>query len=304
VSTDEPVRFGVVGGGWRAEYFIRLAALLPEGPECVGLAVRRPDVGEQLAARWSVPAFATPKELVAATSPDFMMSIVSWEANPAIVEGLVADGIPVLCESPPAPDIDGLRGLWARVGLTGLVQVAEQYLLMPMHAARLEAVRRGLIGEVSSVQVSTTHWYHAVSMIRRLLGVDFESATVSTRRFVGPLVDPHDRTGWTRDATAKRATTTIATIEFSSGRSGLYDFTDNQWHNHLRTRRLVVRGSHGEIADDRMVRLLDEETIVEARFNRRQAGDDLDLDGYDTAHISVDGQVLWRKSLLRVAPGR
>ena len=41
------------------------------------------------------------------------------------------------------------------------------------------------------------------------------------------------------------------------GASGLVnDFTDNQWHNRLRLRRIVIRGSHGEIADDKVVRLV------------------------------------------------
>jgi hypothetical protein len=69
------------------------------------------------------------------------------------------------------------------------VQVAEQYLLMPAHAARLAAVRAGAIGSPTSVQVSSTHLYHAVSMIRGLLGVGFEPATVSARSFTAPLAD-------------------------------------------------------------------------------------------------------------------
>ena len=47
----------------------------------------------------------------------------------------------MLVETPPAPDLPGLRALWRDVGAGGLVQVAEQYLLMPGHAARLRLVR-------------------------------------------------------------------------------------------------------------------------------------------------------------------
>ena len=69
---------------------------------------------------------------------------------------------------------------------------------------------------------------------------------------------------------------------------GLYDFTDNQWHNQLRTRRIVIRGSAGEIANDEVVRLTGPRTIVRSPLVRRQTGYDLDLDGFDTDHISQD----------------
>ena len=55
---------------------------------------------------------------------------------------LVESGVHVLSETPPAPDLDGLRKLWVQVGGRDLVQVAEQYLLMPGHAARRELVTR------------------------------------------------------------------------------------------------------------------------------------------------------------------
>ena len=54
----------------------------------------------------------------------------------------------------------------------------------------------------------------------------------------------------------------LAAIDFGDGLSGLYDFTDNQWHNQLRLRRIVIRGSHGEISDDDIVRLAGPRTIV------------------------------------------
>ncbi|MFD1276666.1 hypothetical protein ACFQ51_47710 [Streptomyces kaempferi] len=42
---------------------------------------------------------------------------------------------------------------------------------MPGHAARMALVREGVIGKVTSVQVSSTHMYHAMSLIRHMLGV-------------------------------------------------------------------------------------------------------------------------------------
>ena len=75
---------------------------------------------------------------------------------------------------------------------------------------------------------------------------------------------------------------------------GLYDFTDNQWWNPLRTRRIVVRGSNGELVDDHVVRLLDPTTPVESQLVSRRTGIDLNLEGSDLDHISFDGRVVYR----------
>jgi predicted dehydrogenase len=213
--------------------------------------------------------------------------------TPVATRELVGLGVRVLAETPPAPDLEGLRALWAAVGGRGLVQIAEQYLLMPGHAARVSAVHSGLIGEPTSVQVSSTHLYHAVSLIRGLLGVGYRPATVHAREFNAPLADPLRPSGWTGDGTPKPASTTLATIDFD-GAMGLYDFTDNQWWNPLRTRRIVVRGSLGEIVDDRVVRLADPTTPIESVYLRRQTGHDLNLEGLDLKHISLDGEVVYR----------
>lgn len=284
--------FATVGAGWRAEMFWRLAAGL-DGLECAGAVVRTPRT-------LPVPAWASLAECVAQARPDFLVTAVSWDANPGVITEAVERGLPVLAETPPAPDADGLRALWAAVGASGLVQVAEQYLLMPAHAARLEAVRLGLIGIPAQVQVSSTHMYHAVALIRGLLDVGREPVTVRASRTTAPLVDPLNRDGWTDDPDPRPATTTIATLDFGEGRSGVYDFTDNQWHNQLRYRRLLVRGSHGELRDDEVVRLTAPRTIVRTPLVRRQTGYDLDLDGFDTDTITFGGEVLYRNPY----PGR
>lgn len=289
-------RVGVVGTGWRAQFFLRLAALLPE-VELVGVVARRAEAQDDVRARWGVPTVGTPAELVRRHRPHLVVTCLSREANPGVVAELVGLGVAVLSETPPAAGEEDLHRLWDAVGASERVHVAEQYLLMPGHAARLELVRRGLLGEVGQVQVSSTHDYHAVSMARGLLGVGLEPAEVTARSVLAPLVQPLDRQGWTDDCVARPAATTLAVIEWD-GRSAVYDFTDNQWHNPLRTRRIVVRGSLGELDGDDVTRLAGPRTVLRSSIVRRQLGHDLDLDGYDTDHLSFEGEVLWRNPFL------
>jgi len=287
-------RFAIVGSGWRAQFFARVARALPERFAVTAVVSRTEARRAEIERDWGVPTARSVTAAVAIERPDFVVVAVPWPVTPVVIRELVALDLPVLAETPPAPDGAGLRELWADVGGSGLVQVAEHSLLMPAHAARLAALRGGLIGEVTSVQISSTHGYHAVAVIRAMLGAGFGPVDVTARTFTAPLVDPVGRAGWTGDDEPQPAVTTLATLDFGGGRSGLYDFTDNQWHNPLRANRIVVRGSRGELVDDRIIRLTGERTVVESRLIRRQSGLEQDLDGFDLDHLSVDGEVLYR----------
>src|SRR5579875_683319 len=298
---SSPATFAIVGSGWRSEFFVRLAQMLPEELTLVAGVVRRPEAAEEVAKRWSVPTYLSVDEMVAKQHPTFVITSVPRGVNPEIISTLVASRTPVLSETPPASDLDGMRRLWADVGSSGLVQVAEQYLLLPGHATRLALVRQGAIGQCTSVQVSSTHDYHAVSMMRGflgLLGAGAGPVRVQAGRFEAPMADPLHRDGWTDDDTVKPTETLIGLIDFGDGRSGVYDFTDNQWHNQLRHRRIVVRGSLGEIADDQVVRLAGPRAIVRSPLVRAQLGQDLNLDGHDTEHISFEGAIVYRNPFL------
>jgi len=262
--------FAVVGSGWRSMFFLRLARVLPERLRAVGVVTRTAQRAAQLTAEQSVRAFLSIDDMLAAERPDYVIVSTDWPSTPGVTRDLVARGVRVLAETPPAPDLDGLRALWTDVGASGLVQVAEQYLLMPGHAARREVLRAGTIGAVGSVQISSTHLYHATSLFRGLLGVGFEPALVDARAFVAPLANPLRGGQWTGDDTPEPTRTTLATLDFGAGRSALYDFTDNQWWNPLRERRIVIRGSRGEIVDDEVVRLIDATTPVRSALQRRE----------------------------------
>lgn len=280
--------FATVGAGWRATFYWRLAEQLAD-LTCVGAVVPSPRT-------LPVPTYDSVDQCLHRARPDFVVIAVPWAVTPEVIAQVAAHRVPVLAETPPAPDLDGLRALWAQVGDSALVQVAEQYLLMPSHAARAAVVRSGEIGTPTQVQVSSTHQYHAVSLMRGLLSAGRGPVTVRAMRTTAPLVDPLTRAGWTDDPEPKSAVTTVATIDFGGGRSGVYDFTDNQWHNQLRFRRIVVRGSQGEIRDDEVVRLVAPRTIVRTPIVRRQTGYDLDLDGFETDHLTLGSDVLYRNT--------
>jgi predicted dehydrogenase len=290
-------KFGIVGTGWRSRFYLKLAGLLPDRLEVVGVVGRDAERAARSTAKWGATVYGSLAELVAAQHPDFVVSAVPWDVTPDVTRAAVELKTAILCETPPAPDVDGLRSLWAAVGPSGLVQVAEQYALMPSHASRLALARSGAIGQVTSVQVSSTHMYHAVSLMRTFLGAGFGPVTANARTFTAPLLNPLVKDAWTDDDQLHDTGTVIATIDFGGG-MGLYDFTDNQWHNQLRHRRIVIRGSAGEIADDDVVRYGGPRTILRSGLRRRQTGYDLDLDGFDTDHISLGDTILYRNPFI------
>ena len=221
------------------------------------------------------------------------MVSVPWPVTPEVIREVVALGIPVLAETPPAPDAEGLRELWADVGSTGLVQVAEH---SPFHAVARGPDRGGRPDRRRrrAYRSRSTHLYHAVALIRRFLDAGRGRVVVRASSFTAPLLDPLARDGWTGATEPATRWNILATLDFGDGRSALYDFTDNQWHNPLRTNRIVVRGSLGEIVDDTFTRWVDERTVLSSTIERRVSGLEQNLDGFDLEHLSLDGRVLYR----------
>lgn len=289
------LRFGIVGSGWRAEFFARAARALPERFAVTGVVTRSAQRGAEVESSWGVPTFRNVAELLAAPDrPELVVVSVPWHVTPDATREVAAAGVPVLAETPPAPDAAGLARLWDDVGDSGLVQVAEHSPFMPAHQARRAVVEAGLIGEPTSVQVSSTHLYHAVGLIRYLLGVGRGEVVVRAQRFTAPLLDPLSRDGWTDAQAPVEAGTILATLDLGAGRSALYDFTDNQWHNPLRTNRITVRGSHGEIVGDEVTRWAGPQTVLTGRIERRTSGVEQNLDGFDLEHLSLGERVLYR----------
>jgi len=291
-------RFAVVGGGWRAAFYLRVAAALPERFEVGGLFTR--DIARR-AATASAFGIPTPDSLddLLATAPDFVVVATPWPATPGLLRELSDRGIAALSETPPARDLDGLRAL-ATLGGTGRIQVAEQYQYQPLHAARLAVARSGRLGRISQARVSAAHGYHGVDLIRRYLGLEREPLTISAHRFISPLVAGPDRTGPPPDERIVESEQVVAFLD-AGDRLGVYDFTQDQYFSWIRGSRVLLRGERGEL-DDRVVRtLVDHRTPVVGELTRRDTGLDGNLEGFHHAGITFGDEWLYRNPF---APAR
>jgi len=281
MTAVDPIRFAIVGSGWRSEFFLRIAAALPERFAVTGLVTRSAETAQAVTARWGVTTFASIDDLLAGSAggrPEFVVVSVPREVAPAIIRELVEKRMPVLTETPPATDLADLTALYEAVSGRGVVQVAEQYHLSPLLSAQLAVAGSGRLGRVSQALVSQCHDYHGVSVMRRALGIGAEEATITGALFESPLLQGPDRDG---DPVVERfVTARQASARFDFGdRLGLYDFADEQYFSWIRGNRLLVRGDRGEISDLEVRFARDFRTPVAATLRRVMTGEGGNLEG-------------------------
>ncbi|MHA7963951.1 Gfo/Idh/MocA family protein [Paenibacillus sp. CAU 1782] len=247
----QPLRFGLIGLGWRAEAYLRISRHLAQWFEPVGIAVRDIDKYQHFAANLKLPLYSKPQEL--ARKCDFLVAAVSKASMPAVLEQLADIGIPVLAETPPAYDEAGYQKMAEVAAKKPSIQVAEQYPLLPHHAARTALITSGTLGDVRHVQVSAAHGYHGISLIRKWLQVSNERCHITGKCFEYPVVEVPYRGKAAGDG-LETERHEVALLSFESGKSAVFDFTRSQYFSPLRQNRVLIRGSHGEIRDNEVTR--------------------------------------------------
>lgn len=267
----EPATFAIVGGGFRAEAFLRVAAALPERFRVTSLMARRAENREAIHDRWSVATVDSIDDLLPGR-PDFVVVAVSPSVSTEIVLDLAGAGQATLTETPVAPHLTSSLALLDAVHDGARIQVAEQYHLEPLVSAQLEVVRRGVLGDVSEASVSVAHDYHGMSLVRRFLGVEFENARITARRFTERLHDGPGRQGDPIEDRVVDGIRSSAWLDFDGGTHGSYEFHDQQYRSWIRTPSVLVRGSRGELRDEAVRHLQDAFTPVASRIERMEAG--------------------------------
>ena len=265
----KPIPFSIVGTGWRAEFYLRVARKYPDRFVAVGLVSRG---NKAIESKFSVKTYPTIDSLLNAEKPSFVVTSLPWDMNPLAIKKLVAEGMPVLSETPPAPDHKAMLDLCSFVrAKRGRVQVAEQVHLRPHHQAQAQLVASGRLGQVHEVVVSVSHGYHGISLMRRLLGVAFENATISGTQFNSTMIEGPGRAGPPKKK--KLVPTTRDFYFFNFGNKlGVVDFTGAQYFGWIRSEHLQVRGTHGELVNDQVSCLRDFRTPLQFPLTRVAEG--------------------------------
>jgi predicted dehydrogenase len=293
----EKIIFGIIGGGWRAEFYLRIAKELPRQFAVSRIFLRDKKKARDMEQQWGVRTVSTFEEFVDLVDYSFAVLSVSWESNPPLIIHLSNLGIPVLAETPPAQDLEGLIQLNASVPRGALVEIAEQYLFQPMHAARIALSRSGKLGDISQVQISAAHGYHGISLIRHYLGIGYEDATISGKRFVSPLIQGPNRHGLTQSEERENSVQDLITFQFGDVLA-VFDFTGDQYFSWIRKNRILVRGDRGEIMNEEVSYLEDYQTPVYNEFRRVDTGHNGNLEGYYHRGIQLGGEWLYQNPFI------
>ncbi|MEH7179107.1 Gfo/Idh/MocA family protein [Neobacillus vireti] len=289
------ISFSIIGGAsFRAQYYLRIAQALPEQFRVCGMVVRDEDKGNLLEKKWNVTTYRNVAQLLENENPDFVVVSVSGSAIPVYLLQLGELGIPVLAETPPAQSVEELVTLHEDLTCRGAkVQVAEQYHLHPVQQARLSIIQSGSLGNVSQATVSISHFYHGVSLMRKMLGIGFEDASIMGMRFEAPIVAGPDRSGSPREEKIIIAERDLVWLDFDQ-KLGIYDFTKDQHRSWIRSNHLSVRGDRGEIFDNRLTVLADYSTPVYLDLKRINRGEEENQEGYYLDGIMAGERWLYR----------
>ena len=285
----ETVAFGIIGAGWRAEFYLRIAAALPDRFRVTGVVTRDAARAERIRTMWGVPVHASIGELLAAP-PAFVVLSVPRTESARLLLRLAKQGVAVLTETPPAGDLGGLSSLRYLAASGARIQVAEQYQFQPLHAARLALVRSGALGNVTQAQVSVAHDYHGINLIRQYLGAGFADVTIRARQFASPIVEGPGREGPPTEERIAASDQVLAWLDFGD-RLGVYDFTGDQYFSWIRSPRVLLRGERGEINGTTVRGLVDAATPASFELLRRDTGHDGNLEGLH--HVGITAGEAW-----------
>lgn len=235
------MRAVLFGTGWRAFFYIRIAAVLPSllsiSSVCTHSEERKAElVGEGLNAVTDVDEALCVKH-------DAVIVASGKEGFLPLLEYLEKKGEKILTETSFLTLSDTELSLAGRIrGCT-----LEQYLHTPLYSSVMKAAER--IGRISYFYLSGLHNHHAASVmkavfpdkeideVKRLLDSSFECLRTG------------DRSGLVRSGEKEEYRRKITSVTFRTGEVFICDFSSGQYHSYILPGRIEIRGERGVVTE-------------------------------------------------------
>lgn len=244
------IRFAIVGSGWRALYYVRIAKALPEVFELTAMVCRNPEKAEKLSKEYGIRTTCSADECMD-LKPDFVVAAVSKAAIADVSAEWMEKGFPVLSETPAFRTEEQAERLKALMLKGAKHTTAEQYRKYPTVSALIKALDSGIIGERDYCMVSFAHEYHGASLIRAFLGLTPDvKFTAKASTFSFPTAETLSRYEKFTDGRISMKKRTLAIVSFENGKAALYDFDGEQYRSPIRSSMIKVQGCRGEFAGD------------------------------------------------------
>ncbi len=243
-------RFVIVGTGWRAMYYVRIARALPDVFELCTMLSRSEEKAEMIRDEYGISC-TTSEEDCLSFKPDFVVVSVAKTAGPEVAMHWLDKGSTVLLETPAGTQEETLSKLREREKQGQKIVVAEQYTRYPQYSALLKLVKKGIIGEAYYLNISLAHEYHGASLMRALLGINVDTGySVYSRTYAFPTTETLTRYEEIEDGRVSDKNRTIALLEFENGKTAVYEFDSEQYRSPIRRKTYKLQGVRGEIIDN------------------------------------------------------
>lgn len=291
-------KFLLIGGGWRAEFYLRIALKMPNKFQVT--AIFCPD--KELRDKYSKSGFACFDSLNAALKqqqPDFIVICVNRFATAQVIKDTVKTGLPILTETPLATNLEELTNLFQSIKDSSQIQVAEQYHLRPDQQARYQLILRKLIGAPVQALVSLTNNYHAISLLRHFLGTTGSTGFTNAQRFILRGLPGFGREGVSVDNKLTDYEETIASFDFN-GKIGLYNFESDQHRSFIRTQHIQIKGTNGVIDNDIVKYINSNNEPITSKLERINIGENENMEGIGLKGIIFEGRWVYQNPFLNI----
>ncbi len=237
----------LLGSGWRAAFFIRIARALPSLLTIQAVFTHSGERAKQI----GLPAFTNLDKalavehdlvIVASGGRDFLSTMLKLKER----------GERVLVETTflSLSDEENL----ALADMKGAV--AEQYLYTPLYASIMKALP--LIGRPTQLYLSGLHNHHAASVARAVLSLGISMPdSIQSFNWKDGILKTASRDGMIVNGEKEEYERKIRLLTFGD-RLFINDFSSNQYHSHLYGKRVEIRGERG-VVDEKGVRFVNAE---------------------------------------------